>query len=84
MPRISEFYGIVIEMFFSDHPPPHFHARYAGNEATIVISSGELLAGSFPGRALRLVQNGSKSTEPNWRQTGSVHATISNQSPSSR
>jgi hypothetical protein len=22
MPRISEFYGIVIEMFFRDHPPP--------------------------------------------------------------
>ncbi len=56
MPRISEFYGIVIEMYYSDHPPPHFHARYAGDEATIVISSGELLAGSLPGRALRLVR----------------------------
>jgi len=29
-PRISEFYGIVIEMYYGDHPPPHFHARYRG------------------------------------------------------
>jgi Domain of unknown function (DUF4160) len=56
VPRISEFYGIVIEMYFADHPPPHFHARYAGDEATIVIATGEVLAGSLPGRALRLVR----------------------------
>jgi len=56
VPRICEFYGIVIEMYFADHPPPHFHARYAGDEATIVIASGEVLAGSLPGRALRLVR----------------------------
>jgi hypothetical protein len=29
MPRISEFYGITILMFFGDHNPPHFHVRYA-------------------------------------------------------
>jgi hypothetical protein len=57
VPRISEFYGIVIEMFFSDHPPPHFHARYAGDEALIVIETGEVFAGSLPSRALRLVRD---------------------------
>ncbi|MGI8803821.1 MAG: DUF4160 domain-containing protein [Solirubrobacteraceae bacterium] len=56
MPRISEFYGIVIEMYFADHPPPHFHARYAGEEATIVIATGQLLAGAIPSRAVRLVR----------------------------
>jgi hypothetical protein len=56
VPRISGFYGIVIEMFFADHPPPHFHARYSGDEALIVIETGEVLAGSLPGRALRLVR----------------------------
>jgi hypothetical protein len=56
VPRISEFYGIVIEMFFSDHPPPHFHARYSGEEALIVIETGEVFAGSLPARALRLVR----------------------------
>jgi len=29
VPTISVFYGIVIAMFFNDHDPPHFHARYA-------------------------------------------------------
>jgi hypothetical protein len=42
MPRISTFYGIVIEMYFDDHPPPHFHALYAGEEALIVIDTGEI------------------------------------------
>jgi hypothetical protein len=58
VPRISEFYGIVIEMYFGDHPPAHFHARYGGEEATIVIASGAVLAGSLLGRALRLVREG--------------------------
>ncbi len=56
MPRISEFYGIVIEMFFRDHPPPHFHARYGGDEALIEIATGDVIAGSLPARAARLVR----------------------------
>jgi hypothetical protein len=56
VPRVSAFYGIVIEMYFGDHPPPHFHARYSGDEALIVIETGEVYAGSLPGRALGLVR----------------------------
>jgi len=37
MPTISVFYGIVIRMYFNDHAPPHFHARYGEFEATIKI-----------------------------------------------
>ncbi len=55
MPRISSFYGIVIVMYFHDHPPPHFHARYGEQEAQVSISSGEILNGSLPRRALALV-----------------------------
>ena len=33
MPVISRFYGIVIAMYFNDHSPPHFHAKYSGYEA---------------------------------------------------
>jgi hypothetical protein len=40
MPRISSFYGIVIEMYFKDHPPPHFRAFYAGEEAKTSIATG--------------------------------------------
>ena len=28
MPEVARFYGIVIKIFFGDHPPPHFHAIY--------------------------------------------------------
>ena len=56
MPRISEFYGIVISMFFDDHPPPHFHAQYGEYQAKISIQDREVIAGQLPGRALRLVQ----------------------------
>lgn len=37
MPEVSRFYGIVIQIYFGDHPPPHFHARYGGNVAKIDI-----------------------------------------------
>ena len=42
MPEISRFYGIVIMMFADDHNPPHFHVRYGGNRAIIMIADGEL------------------------------------------
>jgi hypothetical protein len=56
MPTISTFYGIVIRMFFNDHAPPHFHARYGEFEATIEISTLEILQGQLPRRALSLVE----------------------------
>jgi hypothetical protein len=28
MPEVSRFYGIVIRIYYGDHPPPHFHAVY--------------------------------------------------------
>jgi Domain of unknown function (DUF4160) len=78
VPRIGEFYGIVIEMYFADHPPPHFHARYAGARATIVISTGEVLAGSLPGRALGLVRQWLEANrtelEDNWERARAHHA----------
>ena len=55
MPRITEFFGIVIAMYFNDHAPPDFHARYAEHEALIAIDSLEVLEGELPRRALALV-----------------------------
>ena len=43
-------------MFFNDHTPPHFHARYGEFEATIQISTLEVIQGELPRRALNLVQ----------------------------
>jgi hypothetical protein len=50
MPRISAFLGIVITMYFDDHAPPHFHARYSGQEAAIGMDPLTLLAGALPAR----------------------------------
>ncbi len=56
MPRLSEFYGIVVYMYWKDHNPPHFHAIYAGDEALVTIADGTVLAGSLPRTAARLVR----------------------------
>jgi hypothetical protein len=55
MPEISRFYGIVIQMYFGDHPPPHFHARYAGQAAKLDIDTLAVIEGKLPARALGLV-----------------------------
>ena len=56
MPRLSEFYGIVIYMYFADHNPPHFHAIYGEHEALIAISDGAVVGGGLPRTAARLVE----------------------------
>ena len=55
MPEISRFFGIVIAMFYSEHNPPHFHARYGGDKAAIEIRTLRVLEGTLPPRALGLV-----------------------------
>ncbi|MDP2974590.1 MAG: DUF4160 domain-containing protein [Anaerolineales bacterium] len=55
MPRIAEFFGIVISMFYKDHAPPHFHAVYNQYEATIRIDPVRILEGSLPRRVQSLV-----------------------------
>ncbi|OAI06149.1 DUF4160 domain-containing protein [Methylomonas methanica] len=56
MPIISYFFGIYIRMYHDDHNPPHFHVEYQGHEALIAIETGEVLAGSLPNKALKLVR----------------------------
>ena len=55
MPEICRFYGIIIAMFYDEHNPPHFHARYGGDKVVIDIRSLSVLEGRLPGRALGLV-----------------------------
>lgn len=55
MPTISVFYGILIQMYWDDHSPAHFHALYAEHEALIDIRELRVLRGSLPRRALALV-----------------------------
>ena len=54
MPEICRFYGIIIQMFFNDHNPHHFHVVYGEYKAVININD-EIVEGSMPNRALKLV-----------------------------
>lgn len=56
MPRLATFYGIVVAMYFDDHPPPHVHARYGEFEAQVDTSTGDVLNGYLPRRAAGLVR----------------------------
>lgn len=55
MPRVSEFFGIIIYMYFSEHSPAHFHAQYGDDEASFRIDTLELLEGKLPRRVIALV-----------------------------
>lgn len=74
MPTISIFYGISIQMFFFDHNPPHFHARYGRAKALIRLADGEIIAGDLPPTAQRLVREWALARqaelEENWRRAG--------------
>ena len=54
VPEISRFLGIVIAIYYNDHAPPHFHARYGDYEITVEIVGGSI-NGKFPKRARNLV-----------------------------
>lgn len=55
MPTLSMFYGVIIAMYFDDHLPPHFHAKYQGHEACYALD-GERIEGDMPRKADRLVK----------------------------
>jgi len=47
MPTIAWFYGIAIQMYYNDHEPPHFHARYGRARAKFRLSGGEIISGEL-------------------------------------
>lgn len=55
MPTISVFYGLVVQMYAGDHPPPHFHALYAEHEVQIDLRDFSVHRGSLPRRAMALL-----------------------------
>ena len=58
MPTLSRFYGIVIRMYLAgnEHNPPHIHAIYNEDVAAIDIMTGNVIVGSLPAHAMKLVQ----------------------------
>ncbi|HXJ00856.1 MAG TPA: DUF4160 domain-containing protein [Micropepsaceae bacterium] len=56
MPTIAIFNGIIIQIFFEDHDPPHVHAIYGGAKALIRISDGQIIRGRLPKKQAALVK----------------------------
>jgi hypothetical protein len=56
MPTIAIFFGIIVEMYWLDHNPPHIHVWYQGEEAMVSIETGEITAGHLPRRAAKIVK----------------------------
>ena len=58
MPVLSRFYGIVIKMYFlqNEHNPPHIHAIYNEDVAAIDFTTGNVLDGYLPPKALAMVR----------------------------
>ena len=60
LPLISQFYGVLIRMYFNDdeqhHKPhkPHFHAQYADYEASFDLE-GNIIVGDFPAKQTKYV-----------------------------
>jgi Domain of unknown function (DUF4160) len=71
MPTISGFDGMLIRMYYNDHPPPHFHARSGDFEVTIDIDTRAVIQGQLPKVALRRVRKWAKMNKAalieNWR-----------------
>jgi hypothetical protein len=76
MPRITEFYGIFIYMYFQDNKQynaPHIHVRYAEYKASFSIETGDLLAGRLPNKQTKRVKKwigaGRQDLEENWERS---------------
>jgi hypothetical protein len=57
MPTIAIFYGMIVQMYWRDHAPPHIHVLYQGFEAVVDIPTGEVSGGSLPRNAARIVRD---------------------------
>lgn len=55
MPIINRFFGIMIFMFWREHQPPHFHAKYGDEEIVMEIKNGKY-TGKMSKRAISLLQ----------------------------
>ena len=55
MPTVEIIDGIKINIYSNEHPPPHFHVIYGGDEAMIGITSLEILKGSLPNKQFKKI-----------------------------
>jgi hypothetical protein len=72
MPRISQFHGVDIYMYYNDHLPPHFHAMHGDDEALFEINPPSVYRGALRKNALRRVETWAAlhiaELEDNWQR----------------
>lgn len=57
MPIVSQFYGIIISMYFNDtdrHHLPHIHVQYAEYRCSVDFD-GNILSGTIPNKQKKLI-----------------------------
>jgi len=55
VPEISRFFGIIVAIFYEDHPPAHFHVRYGSQQAIVAIDTLQVIEGRLSPRVSGLV-----------------------------
>ncbi|MCD4782286.1 MAG: DUF4160 domain-containing protein [Candidatus Eremiobacteraeota bacterium] len=55
MPILSRFFGIIIAMYWREHAPAHFHAKYQDQEVIVEIETGKV-TGHISRRALSMIE----------------------------
>ena len=55
MPEISRFFGIVIAIYYKEHQPAHFHAKYENQTGVFSITDLKLIEGNLSKRVISLV-----------------------------
>ncbi len=65
MPELSRFFGIVIAMYYNEHRPPHFQAKYGGQYGVFSIDDLRMIEGHMPKRVVSLCLNGHSSIATN-------------------
>lgn len=57
MPTLAIIDGVKIQIYFDDHPPPHFHAAHDGEIVQIGIADLDVLRGSLSQPKLKAVRD---------------------------
>ena len=55
MPSVAEFLGMIIYVYWREHPPAHFHVRYGDMWGAIDIETGKLVEGELPRKKLKKI-----------------------------
>ena len=78
MPEISRFYGMIVFINYDEHHPPHFHAKYGEQAASIRIAPVQLQEGHLPRQAWRLLREWAEQHQTelleDWELTRNGHA----------